>query len=344
MVKKGELILDINNPKVSVIMSVYNEEQFLKESVDSILNQTFKNFEFIIIDDGSTDRTPEILKHYKDKRLKIINQENMGLTKSLNKGVKLAHGEYIARMDADDISELSRIEKQVEALEIAKDVAVVASWYSIIDEEGNEIIKEKIPCRMKELSRMFQKSNPFCHGSVMMRRDILKKVGLYREKFRYAQDYDLWLRMLAKGYQFYVIPEFLYRLRISRKAISKRHDQRLCRTIIIREFRQGYQGKNERCKKDLVATVVPHNRGKKISKRYIQAFYYYSIGTVYCEQGNNSRSRAVLLRAIRIDPLLLRAWYRLLLTFLPQKVQHIFSSVVNRMVSIVDIIKVRRIT
>lgn len=124
-------------PKISVVMSVYNGERYLGEAVESIFNQTFSDFEFIIINDGSTDRTPEILTEIDDPRAKVINQPNRGLTASLNRAIRLAKGEYIARMDADDISEPTRLERQVEVLDRDPDVVLVACWYEVIDEKGN---------------------------------------------------------------------------------------------------------------------------------------------------------------------------------------------------------------
>ena len=130
----------MKNPKVTVLMSVYNGEKYLQEAIDSILEQTFKDFEFLIINDGSTDKTGEILESYHDLRIKIINNEkNIGLTKSLNKGLKLARGEYIARQDADDISMPERLEKEVEFLETHQDYAVVGAFAKIIN-KNSEIL------------------------------------------------------------------------------------------------------------------------------------------------------------------------------------------------------------
>jgi glycosyltransferase involved in cell wall biosynthesis len=124
-------------PKVSVVMSVYNGEKYLCEAIDSILNQTFENFEFLIVNDGSTDRTLEILQSYRDPRIKVINNErNIGLTASLNKGLKIAKGEYVARMDADDVSFPHRLEQQKAFLDRNPRVAMVGSWAEVIDESG----------------------------------------------------------------------------------------------------------------------------------------------------------------------------------------------------------------
>ena len=121
-----------NDPKISVVMAVYNGEKYLREAIDSILNQTFKDFEFIIVNDGSTDRTREILESFIDPRIVLIHQEHMGLTKSLNRGIALAKGKYIARQDADDISMAERLEKQFNFLESHENVALLGTAGHII--------------------------------------------------------------------------------------------------------------------------------------------------------------------------------------------------------------------
>lgn len=201
----------ISNPKVSVIMSVYNEEEIVMDAIESILNQTFKNFEFIIVNDGSTDKTPEILENYtkKDKRIKIItNSKNIGLTKSLNKAIKQARGKYIARMDADEISFKHRFEKQVEFLERNFDIALVGSFTKIVNKKNGKILNFKPFLDYQSIKKAMFFSNQFSHSSVMLRRDIIQELGGYNEDFIFAQDYELWLRIMQK-WKIVNIPKFL---------------------------------------------------------------------------------------------------------------------------------------
>ncbi len=144
------------NPKVSVIMSVYNGDKYLREAIESILNQTFTDFEFIIVNDGSTDNSLEIIESYDDERIKTINnKKNIGLTKSLNKALKFAKGKYIARQDADDVSLPNRFEKQVEYLDSHPEVALVGTSVYLIDENG-KIIGKRIAFAKPRIKDLFK--------------------------------------------------------------------------------------------------------------------------------------------------------------------------------------------
>ena len=210
----------MKNPKVTVLMSVYNGEKYLNEAIDSILGQTFKDFEFSIINDGSTDRTAKVLKSYQDPRIKIINNEkNIGLTKSLNKGLKMAKGNYIARQDADDISMPERLKKEVEFLEQNRNVGLVGTDYFMINEKGEAVHIVKCLNGSRELKTKLLEGNQFGHGSVILRRECIDKVGTYREEFKFAQDYDFYLR-IAEVYDVANISEPLYKWRINIGSVS----------------------------------------------------------------------------------------------------------------------------
>lgn len=205
-------------------MSVYNGQEYLRESVDSILCQSYRDFEFIVVDDGSVDRTGEILAEYKDQRLRVVRQENRGLTPSLNRGIRLARGEYIARQDADDISMPERLETLLGLLEGEPEVGLAGSHVIFIDRDGNEFSRWRTPLKHEEICRESKKYNPLCHGAWVFRKSCLEEVGAYREKFRYAQDYDLLLR-IANRFQVLNVNRFLYKWRkgshtVSRKKLS----------------------------------------------------------------------------------------------------------------------------
>lgn len=209
-------------PKVSVMMSVYNAQKYIKEAINSILSQTFNDFEFIIIDDSSTDNSLEIARQYakKDRRIRLIrNKTNLGLTRSLNKAIKLARGNYIARQDADDFSEKNRLESQFNFLEENKDIFLCSSGFFIVDEQSRVMGPISKEMNSLEVKRNLQNTNCLC-GSFMFRND---GKTLYLEKFIYSQDYDLYLRLLERGKKMACMKEVLYNYRINDTHISSRH-------------------------------------------------------------------------------------------------------------------------
>lgn len=208
--------------KVSVLMSVYNGEMYLKEAIESILKQTYKNFEFLIIDDASTDSSLKIIKSFKDKRIKVFrNKNNLGLTKSLNIGIKLAKYKYIARMDADDISLKDRLKKQVLYLEEHPDCLLVATKVRVIDSSGNPGLPWEADftfSESKSIKAYLPIDNCIAHPSVMFRKDDF---GLYNEDYKNSQDYAKWLELVLKGYILEKLDEELLLYRIHKNSITK---------------------------------------------------------------------------------------------------------------------------
>ncbi|MGB3295828.1 MAG: glycosyltransferase [Phormidesmis sp.] len=204
--------MTITAPKISVLMSVYNGSLYLRESIESVLNQTFTNFEFIIIDDCSTDDSWEILKRFstQDSRIVLLkNEENIGLTKSLNKGLRIAKGEYVARQDADDISLPTRFDQQVAYLEESKDVVLVSANYSYIDAEGSFINSLSLSDEADITGWYLLFYNRIgAHGLAMFRREEAIALGGYLETFRYSQDYEFWHRLRKVG-KLKILPDIL---------------------------------------------------------------------------------------------------------------------------------------
>ena len=162
-------------PKVSVVMSVYNGERHLREAVDSILNQTFGDLEFIIVDDGSRDRTWEILQSYDDSRIVLLrNEQNIGLTKSLNRGLAATRGEYVARMDADDVSLPQRLERQVGFLDQHPEIGLVGCAFLQINEGGQEFEIFHPPLKNEDIQERLRVENCFCHGVALFRHRCLE--------------------------------------------------------------------------------------------------------------------------------------------------------------------------
>ena len=207
-------------PKISVVMSVYNGEKYLSEAIDSILNQTFKDFEFIIINDGSTDRSLEIIQSYNDDRIVLINQKNVGLAKSLNNGIAISKSDFIARMDADDIAYPERIQKQHKFLSSNPEYIIVGSNAKIIDKDGYFVYNSNLSTTDEEMKQKLP-STPFIHPSVMFRKDIFYKAKQYPEYMLKAQDLILFNRMAKLG-KFANISENLMQYRVVPTANSSR--------------------------------------------------------------------------------------------------------------------------
>jgi GT2 family glycosyltransferase len=205
----------VNAPKVTVVMPVYNGEKYLKEAIESILNQTFRDFEFIIIDGGSTDSSTSLLASYqqKDDRIRVSYQKNQRLVDSLNLGCQLAKGKYMARMDADDVSLPERLAKQVNYLETNPDIGVVGTWVEVIDDNDKPSSIWRLPTApfMIRWSLIF--GNVIVHSSVMMRRDVIAQLGFYRVEDLEAEDYDLWARA-SLATRVANVPEVLMRYRL----------------------------------------------------------------------------------------------------------------------------------
>jgi len=207
---------------ISVILPVYNAEEFLSDSIESILQQTFEDFELIIINDGSTDRSKDIALSYKDKRVKYIeNKNNQGLIKSLNKGLHFAEGKYIARMDADDICHNTRFEKQISYFENNPDVDIVGTGQYII---GSQRIIYHKPTNEENRIRLLLQP-VVGHSTVMMKKDILNQNKLYYDKNAiYAEDYKLWVDSSLCGLVIRNIDECLCGYRVHGNQISNQQN------------------------------------------------------------------------------------------------------------------------
>ncbi len=187
-----------SNPKISVILSAYNSQATLEASLNSILQQTYKDFEFIIIDDGSTDRSRTIIEEFarQDQRIiPIYNEENIGLTRSLNNGLAIARGEFIARADADDISFPTRFEKQIAFFEIHPEIGILSANFQVIDDEGNLGTKSNYPRTDLAIRWHLLFNCPFCHPCVMFR-TALSINDQYDVTVPYSQDYEYWSRLM----------------------------------------------------------------------------------------------------------------------------------------------------
>ncbi len=221
-------------------MPVYNGEKYLNEAIDSILNQTFSDFEFLIINDGSTDNTNNIILSYSDPRIRYIkNERNLKLIATLNKGLDLAQGKYIARMDADDISLSDRLEKQIQYMEKNPNIGLLGSWVNNFDVDNEFIVKFKSGHKYIRFELFFK--NYIHHPTVMLRAEIFRNEKIYYPDVLHAEDYALWIK-LAEYTEFDILPEVLLKYRshgenISEinKNIQKKHTAH-CRCIQLKSL------------------------------------------------------------------------------------------------------------
>lgn len=212
-------------PKISVIMGIYNCESTLSEAINSIVEQTYTDWEIILCDDGSTDNTASIANdyamQYPNKIILIRNKENLGLNRTLNRCLELSKGEYIARMDGDDICVPERFETELRVLEQNRDIAFVSSDMEFFDESG---VWGKISHPENPVAKDFAHGSPFCHAPCMVRREAYEAVHGYstEELFLRVEDYHLWLKMYLAGFVGKNIHQPLYRMRDDRNAYGRR--------------------------------------------------------------------------------------------------------------------------
>lgn len=279
------------SPKISVIMSVYNGERYLREAVDSILNQTFTDFEFIVVNDGSTDNTLSILRQYSDKRLKIINHsENLGLSRSLNMAIEVAKGKYIARMDADDISLPDRLELQSACLDKNRAVGLVGCRYYQIDQYGRIEGVFKVPLDNRSLGKYLWTRHYIAHGTFMIRKEALDLVGTYDENFKYAQDYELLLR-IAEKFEICNLGNILYKWRAHKGGIT---------TTELESQRRFAVQASIRAMERKIKAVDPKMKGQL-------ADYYSRLAFLHLKAAKDEISNS--LRLSKLSPLKLLRYY-----------------------------------
>ena len=211
-----------NVPAVSVVLPVYNCPLYVGGAIESVLAQTFADFELIVIDDGSKDETPAVLRRFTDPRIMLVTQENRGLAATLNRGIELAHGRYIARQDQDDISLPERFAKQVAYLDAHPECGLVGTWAEILRDGARTERAHRHPSDNLTLKFELLFNNPFVHSSMLIRRAALSRVGAYStdRNRQPPEDYELWSR-IARYYEVANVPELLHRYREVEGSMSR---------------------------------------------------------------------------------------------------------------------------
>ena len=223
----------MSSPLISVLMPVYNAERYVAEAVESILGQTFRDFEFIIIDDGSTDRSLEILQRYaqQDPRIRLSSRPNMGLAKTLNEGLALARGEFIARMDADDVSLPGRFARQIDYLSEHEECVAVGTQVLYVEPYGSPLWVSDLPLTHEEIdTALLARQCGLVHPSFLMRSHAIQSIGGYSERCGLCEDHELFLRLAERG-RIANMPEVLYKYRKHLDSITIGRSRELARDV-----------------------------------------------------------------------------------------------------------------
>jgi glycosyltransferase involved in cell wall biosynthesis len=287
-------------PTVSVVMTVYNAAPYLRDSMRSILDQSYRDLEFIIIDDGSTDDSLKIIKSFHDDRIVCVSRENKGVPKSSNEGIKIAHGKYIARQDADDISSRDRIKKQVEFLESHPDIDLVGTNFRAMSNNNDTVFETDMFTHPNDLKQAIVFSNQFGHGSTMMKKTILKKVGFYQE-ISIVHDYDLWVRISHVG-KIANLKEVLYSWRYHEGSLSNSNFDRTtqqARDIRAKAFEYWLQHRSE------YGSIYIHPFSTRLGLvSYLDqcARMYRNMALEFCYRGRRRKAIPSLVRALLYAP------------------------------------------
>jgi glycosyltransferase involved in cell wall biosynthesis len=298
------------SPKISVVMAVNNAERFLKEAIESILIQNFTDFEFIIINDGSTDRSLEIIKSYIDKRIILINQDNQGLSKSLNSGIEVAKSELIARMDADDVSDVKRLETQYDFMNTHLNCVLLGTNAIVIDLNGSFLYNSNLPTDDESIRNKLPESS-FFHSSTIFRKSSFYKAEKYpSEIFHYFEDKVLWNKM-AKFGELRNIEEPLINYRIVPESISNLPNKNIAELnqVANKIIANDYVFETAEVQKIKDIVTIP------LKKRY--ANYYLRIGALYLSDKKIWRAFKNLLISFYYQPFESNTTIRLIACLIP---------------------------
>lgn len=310
-----------SDPRVSVVMGVYNDESTLDAAVQSVLSQEGVTLELIAVDDGSTDSSGEQLERWsqRDSRVSVVRRTHQGLTRSLVAGCLLARGEYIARQDSDDVSLPGRLRRLATLLDEHDELVMTSSWTQRVLADTGDVLSDNVRRDSHaEATRKLTENHqgPPGHGSVMFRRAAYLKSAGYREEFYFAQDLDLWLQLSEQG-QLGFVQDYLYRYPYTPDSISSRNTdvQAKFAEFAVQAYRLRRDGKNDAS----VLTSTSALRSSFLAKSSQDAApdrqpsrVYYSYGMMM-RSANPRSARRQFLRAIKLDPLNWRAWVRLAL-------------------------------
>lgn len=302
-------------PRITVLMPAYNTEKYIAEAIESVLVQTFTDFEFLIINDGSTDGTEAIIRSYPDPRIRVVSRENKGLIASLNEGLALARAPLIARFDADDVCLPERLQVQYDFMEAHTDHVLVGSDVIYTDEEGAPILQLNAGGYTDaEIRARFYEKCPFFHPSVLVRKSVLQAAGGYPKGALLFEDWLLWRRVLEEG-KVAVLPQVLVRMRLNPGSVTIDEKWRGPEFGALRakSLEQGFVSPQDA---DRMEAIVKSQSAPAFKK----AAYYVLIGKKYLWNVPNApKARAAFREAYRLYPGAKSSLLYWALSFLPAK-------------------------
>jgi glycosyltransferase involved in cell wall biosynthesis len=276
----------VKNPTVSVIIPTYNQGQFIDKAIESVLKQSYQDFEIIVINDGSTDNTEEIVRGFKDKRVKYIKKykKSRGVSVARNVGIKMARGKYIALLDSDDEWLPEKLGKQVKVFKSEfPEVGVVCSWSYNIDEKGNYISKRCLPKKDGYIYEDLLSTNPISVPTVLIKKECFNRVGLFDDLLNAQEDWDMWIR-IAKYYRFALIKVPLVKYRLHPNQISKNLEVKI-----------------------ITANRILVKYANELKKRPdAHSKHYFYIGNRLCHMGKTKDGQRYLIKAISLYPFCIR--------------------------------------
>lgn len=237
----------MHKPTVSIVMSTYNDALFLEKAIRSVIKQTFKNWEFIIINDASVDNTDSILRKFRQKDKRIIyikNDKNFGLTRNLNRGIDIAKGEFIGRIDGDDYwTDKTKLRRQVDFMQQNPGYGMVGCFAHAIDSSDRKLFEIVYPSKDEDIRKIMLRHGPFVHSSVLIRKSILFRIGKYNNTHTHSEDYDLYLN-LGTVSSFFNIPKFMVNYRVNPLGISQTKYMLQSKEVIkiMKKYRKQYPG------------------------------------------------------------------------------------------------------
>jgi glycosyltransferase involved in cell wall biosynthesis len=289
---------------LSVVMAAYNAEATIAQAMESVLRQTFGDFEFVIVDDGSSDGTAEVALKFSDPRVKVVrNAQNIGLAPSLRRGLQHASGAYIARMDADDACQPERFQRQLDFLRAHPEVGVVGTSFHLMDDGGRLFDSRVRPGEDEYLQKELLRWNPFCAGSLTMRADLLRSLGGYDERFPTSEDCDLLLRFAERA-RLAILSDVLYSWRVRAQSMThadrgkQLHFAGLARELAWQRRLRGRDRFGRRLR------LCPA-RGRE---RHLLAEHAVVWGREALRQGRMAAAAALLARAAFLCPTSARLW------------------------------------